>query len=260
MEKKLAKIIQTTVNVTDELILKLIGLIDLTTLNNVDTEATVLQLVDKANKGICSTHPAAVCVFSNFGELVRLNLNSTIKCAVVGGCFPTGQSLAEAKVKEVEIIAKTAANEIDVVLNRGDLFSERYAVILEELQGMKKATNGKLLKVILETGDLNAAQIEKGCTLALEANADFIKTSTGKTTGATPQAAYIICQCIKKHYEKTGVQVGFKPSGGIRTLDDAILYYLIVGNVLGEEWLTPTLFRIGASSLYDNLIENLTRP
>lgn len=252
----LQEILDKDLIISKDLLKKLISLIDLTTLNNTDTNPAVLQLVEKANQGFENVHPAAVCTFSNFGALVKENLNSPIQTAVVGGCFPTGQTLSEAKIEEVKHIANTGIDEIDIVLNRGDFFDGKDQQILDEISGIKKAMGDLHLKVILETGDLQSDEnIKKASELAIKAGGDFIKTSTGKTnTGATPEAVYTMCLVIKEHFNTTGKKIGIKPSGGIRTPEDAVIYYKIVNEVLGYAWLTPALFRIGASSLYDNLI------
>lgn len=254
--KTLQEILADKPVVNRQRILDLISFIDLTTLDNCDTTGSVSDLIQKANRGFNGIHPAAVCTFSTFGNQLRNTLNKNIKAAVVGGCFPSGQTLSSVKIEEVRLIALEPVDEIDVVLNRGDFLAENYDAIRNELAGMKKVAGTKKLKVILETGDLNTSdQIKKAAELALESGADFIKTSTGKTAvGATPEAVYTMCACIKDHYNKTGVMVGIKPSGGIRTLEDALVYYQIIFSVLGEAWLTQALFRIGASSLYDNLI------
>ena len=258
--KTLEEIQKTELIITKDLILRLISFIDLTTLNNDDTEKTVGALINKANKGFNKTYPAAVCTFSNFGAFAKKQINSTINIAVVGGCFPTGQTLSDAKIEECRIIAKSAVDEIDIVLNRGDFFSGNYAQIETEISGIKAAIGTKHLKVILETGDLKTDDnIRLASELAIKSGADFIKTSTGKTSiGATPDAVFTMCNVIKTHFNTTGKYIGIKPSGGIRTLDDAIIYYKIVQHVLGDKWLHNSLFRIGASSLYGNLMDSYT--
>lgn len=254
--KTLQEILADKPVINRQRILDLISFIDLTTLDNCDTPHSVSTLIQKANQGFNGIHPAAVCTFSTFSNQLRNTLNKNIKAAVVGGCFPSGQTLSSAKIEEVRLIALEPIDEIDVVLNRGDFFAGNYDAIRKELAGMKKAAGTKKLKIILETGDLNTPdQIKEAAELAIDSGADFIKTSTGKTAvGATPEAVYIMCACIKRHHEKTGIMVGIKPSGGIKTPDDALVYYQIVLSVLGEAWLSPTRFRIGASSLYENLM------
>lgn len=255
----LDQILQQEIHIDKALIKMLISFIDLTTLNNTDTESTVKQLIAIANAGHEGVHPAALCTFSGFGAFAKANLKPTINTAVVGGCFPTGQTLSKAKVEECRLIAETGVDEIDIVLNRGDFFAGNYTVVLNEISAIKKAIGTVHLKVILETGDFdNTDDIKKAAELAIEAGADFIKTSTGKTSqGASEDAVYTMCLVIKEHYQKTKKKIGIKPSGGIRTLDDALIYYKIVNEILGSDWLSPELFRIGASSLYKNLIDAL---
>lgn len=236
-------------------LLKLISLIDLTSLDNCDTESSIVKLVEKANNGCLGVYPAAVCTFANFGDLVRKNLNPTIKTAVVGSCFPSSQTLSAAKIAEANLISLTAIDELDIVINRGDFFDEKYDQISHEISQIKQTLKEKTLKVILETGDLKTEKsIKLAAELAITAGADFIKTSTGKTTqGASPEAVRWMCEVIKIHHTTNGIKIGIKPSGGIKTIDHAMVYYNIVREELGEDWLTPALFRIGASSLYDQL-------
>jgi deoxyribose-phosphate aldolase len=236
-------------------LLRLITFIDLTSLDNCDTESMIKKLIDKANNGCLGVYPAAVCTFANFGDLVRKNLNISMKTAVVGSCFPSSQTLSAAKIVEADLISQTAIDELDIVINRGDFFDEKYDQIKNEISQIKLALKEKTLKVILETGDLKTEKsIKLAAELAIEAGADFIKTSTGKTTqGASPEAVRWMCEVIKIHHTTTGIKIGIKPSGGIKTIDDALVYYNIIQEELGDEWLTPSLFRIGASSLYDQL-------
>jgi deoxyribose-phosphate aldolase len=249
-------ILKQPIEINPSLILKLLSFIDLTTLNDTDNEQTVLNLVEKANKGFNGVHPAAVCVFSNFGDIAKSKVNKAVNVAVVAGCFPTGQTLSGAKIHELELVNQTNADEVDVVINRGLFLGGRLNEVENELIEIRKRIPNKHLKVILETGELETEEdILVASKIAIEAGADFIKTSTGKTNiGATPEAVFIMCKEIKRYYLETDVKIGIKPSGGIRTLDDAIIYYKIVKGVLGDKWLTPDLFRIGASSLYDHLI------
>lgn len=236
-------------------LLRLITFIDLTSLDNCDTESTIKKLLEKANYGCLGSYPAAVCTFANFGDLVRKNLNPSIKTAVVGSCFPSSQTLSAAKIAEAKLISQTAIDELDIVINRGDFFDEKYDLISHEISQIKSALKEKTLKVILETGDLKTEKsIKLASEIAMNAGADFIKTSTGKTTqGASPEAVRWMCEVIKIHHTATGIKIGIKPSGGIKTIDDAMVYYNIIRDELGEDWLTPSLFRIGASSLYDQL-------
>lgn len=254
--KNLEEIKNFELALSKKLILELIGLIDLTSLNPTDTSATIETLCRKANQGFQQCFPAAVCAFPIFADQIHSNLKDNIKTAVVGGAFPTGVSLTKAKINEVDLIEKTSTNEIDIVINRGFYIENKIEALKKELIAIRKSAKNKTLKIILETGDftdLNA--INQLSDIAISCGADFIKTSTGKSkTGATPEAVYTMCLAIKKHYTATNKKIGIKPSGGIRTPLDALLYYRIVEEVLGKDWLTPNLFRIGASSLYDELI------
>jgi deoxyribose-phosphate aldolase len=241
---------------------ELFGYIDLTTLNATDNVQSVTQLVDYAlaceKNGL---RVAALCVFPNFGELVLSELKgSAIHTAVVAGSFPHGQSFLSIKIEEVRLAAKLGVHDIDVVLNRGHFFEGNHDAVIEEIRALKLAAGKAKLKVILETGELVQPQhIRKAAQLALTAGADFIKTSTGKCEiGATEEAAQIMCEEIKHHFERTGMRVGFKSSGGIRNFEQAATYRDIVFTVLGEEWLTPELFRIGASSLAKELEQLIT--
>lgn len=258
--KTIDEIIATPLELTNERILELIQLIDLTSLDPIDSKTTLQPLIDRANKGFLETHVAAVCVFSTYGDFVKQQLQPSIKTAVVGGCFPTGQTLSEAKIEECRLIAQTSIDEIDIVINRGDYFDYNSNKIKDELLDIKTAIGNKKLKVILETGDFFTHQeIREVSILAIQGGADFIKTSTGKTAkGASPQAVYTMCQVIREHFQETGIKIGIKPSGGIRTAEEALLYYQIVQEVLGDEWLKSDYFRIGASSLYNALIDAYT--
>jgi deoxyribose-phosphate aldolase len=233
---------------------ELISFIDLTTLSSQDTNENVSSLLNKVIENKHLAMPATICVFPCFASLV--NTKTDLNIAVVAGYFPTGQATTAIKLLELEHILNGPAEEVDVVINQGNLIEDNLDAIQVELTSSKNLLKNLLLKVIIESGELNPTQIKTICKVVIQSGADFIKTSTGKTTtGATPEAVKIICEEIKAHFDKTGSKIGIKVSGGIRTLDDASLYYGIVKNILGEEWLTPELFRIGASTLYDHLIE-----
>ncbi|MBK9191547.1 MAG: deoxyribose-phosphate aldolase [Crocinitomicaceae bacterium] len=240
-------------------LLKILSLIDLTSLEATDSESSISTLVEKANEGYQNHYPAAVCVYPNFGNFVRSNLKNEMSVAVVAGYFPSGQTLLHAKIAELESVNKTIAEEVDIVINRGLALTERWDDLSNEISAMRKAAPHKKLKVILETGELKSADlIRKVAEISISSGADFIKTSTGKSTvGATKEAAEVMCEVIKTHAEKTGKKIGFKPSGGIRTVEDAKLYFSVVNKILADDWLCPELFRIGASSLYDALISEL---
>ncbi len=247
--------------ITPQFLLELTALIDLTLLGNNDTSDDILNLISKANQGISDVKPAGVCIYSNYCHLVKKEINPTIKTVAVGGCFPTGQTLLSAKIEEIKAILNTGVDEIDIVMNRSSFFNGDYISIGKEISKIKGLMGSLPLKVILETGDLKTQKnIELASTIAIESGADFIKTSTGKTTyGASLEAVYTMCNTIKTHYDLTGNKIGIKPSGGIRTIKNAYTYYKVVENVLGKEWLNKDLFRIGASSLFDNILNELNK-
>ncbi|NOQ75108.1 MAG: deoxyribose-phosphate aldolase [Crocinitomix sp.] len=255
--EQLSEILKQPIVASQDLALELISYIDLTTLSEADTNESVLKLVDKANLGFEESHPAAICTYARFANFVRENLDASMQTVVVGLGFPSGTTSSQEKIEHAVEIAQSGAEELDIVLNHSDFTHLSYSQISKEIQGVKAALGTKHLKVILETGELKSAEnIKKASELACEAGADFIKTSTGKTAiGATPEAVYQMCTVIAAYFEKTGRRVGIKPSGGIRTFEEAVLLHLIVQKTLGNAWLTPSLFRIGASSLYDNLIK-----
>jgi len=254
--ESLKNILNQNIDLSAELILKLISLIDLTSLNNTDSQENISTLINKANNGFKSTFPAAVCVFSNFGSYTKSNIRNDINVAVVSTCFPSGQTIQKAKFFEIECVNEIQIDEVDIVINRGAFLSGNYEYISNEIIEIKKRIPHKHLKVILETGELKTENnIRLASQLAIKSGADFIKTSTGKTTtGSTPEAVYYMSSEILNHYKSTGKKVGIKPAGEIRTLEDAIVIYKIVNSVLGQSWLNSNLLRIGASSLYDNLI------
>lgn len=245
------------------------SLMDLTTLHTSDTEESVRALVDKVN-GLPETFPgypapASICVFPNFAHVVRdSRKNADVHVTVVSSCFPSAQSFLEVKVRECELAVMDGAEEIDIVLALNAFLDGDYDRASHEIVAMKEAIDGAasacgrkvLLKVILETGLLGSIEnIHKASMLAMEAGADFIKTSTGKVdVNATPEAARTMCEAIRDFYGKTGRKVGFKAAGGISTADDAMVYYSIVEEILGKEWLCRDLFRLGVSRLGNSLI------
>jgi len=254
--ESLKNILNQHIDLSAELILKLISLIDLTSLNHTDNQKNISTLVNKANKGFKSIFPAAVCVFPNFGAYAKSNIRADINVAVVSTCFPSSQTLQKVKFFEIECVNEIQIDEVDIVINRGEFLSGNYEYVSNEIIEIKKRIPLKHLKVILETGELKTEHnIRLASELAIKSGADFIKTSTGKmTTGSTPEAVYYMCSEILRHYKSTGEKVGIKPAGGIKTIEDAIVIYKIVNSVLGQDWLNSNLLRIGASSLYDNLI------
>lgn len=253
----------------NDYIFKAISFIDLTTLEGNDTFEKVGLLCDKAiNPSITKDVPtcAAICIYPKFINFVSNKLkNTNIKTATVATSFPSGQVPIELKLQEVKYCIEEGADEVDMVISRGEFLSSNYKLVSDEIAQIrdlcKAGKEGKSvhLKVILETGELKTTEnIYLASVLAINAGADFIKTSTGKISpAATPEAAYVMLTVIKDHFEKTGKRIGFKPAGGIRTTDEALQYMSLVKNILGDEWLTPTLFRIGASSLLNNLLEDL---
>lgn len=242
----------------------LFSLMDLTTLNTTDHTEHVARFTQRVN-AFEAEYPempsvAAICVFPNYAGLVRSNLEvSNINIAAVAGGFPTSQTFTEIKVAECALAVKDGANEIDIVINVGNMLAGEYDEMCEEIEEQKAACGEAHLKVILETGALKTASlIKKASVLSMYAGGDFIKTSTGKMDpAATLEAAYVMCQAIKEYYEKEGVKIGFKPAGGIVSTEDAMGYYCVVKEVLGEEWLNPELFRLGASRLANNLLTDI---
>jgi deoxyribose-phosphate aldolase len=250
-------------NSTKEVYRKLYSCIDLTTLNTTDTRDSVWKFIEQVNAFDGSTpeveNVAAICVYPNFAHVAKEALTADVKIACVSGGFPTSQTFAEVKVAETALAVADGADEIDVVINVGLFLGEEYEEMCEELSEIKEACRHASLKVILETGALNTVQqIHNAAILSLYSGADFLKTSTGKGyPGATLEAAYVMCHAIKSYYGKTGRKVGLKVSGGISTTVDAVKYYTLVKELLGEEWCNPTLFRIGASRLAGNLLSEI---
>lgn len=239
----------------------LLSTIDLTTLNATDSPRSVTAFVERVND-FDEEHPelpsvAAICVYPNFAQVVRSTLDvSNVNVACVSGGFPSSQTFLEVKIAETALAVADGADEIDIVMNLGDFLDGDWESVTDEIAEIKHSCHQARLKVILETGALQtAANVRAASVLALYAGADFLKTSTGKGyPGASLEAAYVMARCIKDYYEATGKKVGFKAAGGISTTSDAVAYYTIVKEVLGEEWLTPELFRIGASRLANNLL------
>lgn len=263
--EKVNKIIQEhfSENNTQEVYKKLYSCIDLTTLNTTDTKEDVWKFTEKVN-AFDGTNPeidnvAAICVYPNFAATVKEALTTDVRIACVSGGFPSSQTFTEVKIAETALAVADGADEIDIVLNLGLFLNEEYEELCEEIGEIKHTCRDARLKVILETGALKTAEnIHRASVLSLYSGADFLKTSTGKVyDGATPEAAYVMCQAIKSYYGKTGNKVGFKVSGGVASVEDAVKYYTIVKETLGEEWLSPTLFRVGASRLADKLLETI---
>lgn len=238
--------------------------IDLTTLRSEDYTDSVARFTQRVNdfenEHGDMPNVAAICVYPNYAGTVRMNLEvSDVNIAAVSGGFPSSQTFTEVKVAETMLAVKDGADEIDIVINVGDMLAGNYEEVCDEIAELKSACGDAHLKVILETGALkSAAMIKKASLLAIYSGADFIKTSTGKQEpAATLEAAYVMCQAIKEYYDKTGTMIGFKPAGGISTTADAVKYYCVVAAVLGEEWLNNRYFRIGASRLANNLLSDI---
>ncbi len=251
-------------NNTKEVYSFLLNTIDLTTLKGTDSPMSVARFTENVNS-FEEEYPelpnvAAVCVYPNFASVVRMVLEaSNVRVACVSGAFPSSQSFEEVKIAETSLAVANGADEIDIVLNLGYFFDNDYESVCDEITEQKEACRNTLLKVILETGALKtAANIKKASVLALYSGADFLKTSTGKEfPGASLEAAYIMAKCIKEYYDKTGTRVGFKAAGGIATTEDAVKYYTVIKEVLGEEWLSNEYFRLGASRLANNLLSDI---
>lgn len=250
--------------VTAEVLKKLHGLIDLTSLTSLDNKESIWKLVEKVNdyEGTRPDVPnvAAICTYPVFVETVKQALRAQeVSIAAVAGGFPSAQTFIEVKIAETGLAVLNGADEIDTVLNLGYFFEENYEELAEEIVEIKEACRDAKLKVILETGALVKAElIQKAAILAMYSGADFVKTSTGKGfPGASPEAVYTLCQTIKTYHEVSGRKVGIKVSGGVKTAEEAVGYYSIVQEILGEEWLTKDLFRIGASGLLNDIEHRL---
>ncbi|MPM89913.1 Deoxyribose-phosphate aldolase [bioreactor metagenome] len=250
-------------NNTQAVYRKIYSCIDLTTLNTTDSREDVWKFTEKVNV-FEDIHPdlqnvASICIYPNFARTVKEALTVDIKIACVSGGFPSSQTFTEVKIAETALAVADGADEIDTVINLGLFLDKEYEEMCEEITEIKHACHEATLKVILETGALKSAEnIHKASILSLYSGADFLKTSTGKVyPGASPEAAYVMCSAIKSYYEKTGTKAGFKVSGGVSSVEDAVKYYTLVKEILGEEWCSPTLFRIGASRLADNLLNEI---
>ena len=242
----------------------LFNCIDLTTLKETDNDEYVMKFTEKVNQ-FDEKYPelknvAAICVYPCFAEIVKDTLEvEDVKVACVSGGFPSSQTYTEVKIVETALAIKDGADEIDIVLSVGKYLAGDYEDLCDEIDEIKETCRDHTLKVILETGALkHATDIKKAALLSMYAGGDFIKTSTGKIAiSATYEAAYVMCQAIKEYYEQTGIKKGFKAAGGINTVQDAICYYTIVKEVLGEEWLNKEFFRLGTSKLANLLLSEI---
>ncbi len=248
----------------NQMLRKILGLVDLTSLEGSDTDEKIISMCDYA-RTLPEKHPgagtvAAVCFYSPFISIAKKALEGTgIEIATVAAGFPSGQLPVELKVKEVEWCAKQGADEIDIVISRKFALAGQNDKLLHEISAMKAVCGEARMKVILETGELDTVEIIRpACEAAINGGADFLKTSTGKIQpAATPEAFLIMLDTIKEYYAKTGKMIGIKPAGGIADPETAIHYFLMVKEILGEQWLNKTWFRIGASRLVGKIVERL---
>ena len=269
MSRALELIAANLENIASEQVYKdCFSMMDLTTLKTDDTPASVTKLVDKVNAFNESYPewplPASLCVYPNFAAVVNNARKCDVNITVVSACFPSSQSFLEVKLKECELAVEQGADEVDIVLALNAFLAGDYEAAAEEIRQVRKCIDAVAqkqnrhvhLKVILETGLLRTPEaIANASFLAMEAGADFIKTSTGKVdVNATPASAYVMCECIAKYHAATGKKIGFKPAGGISSAADALCYYSIVSSILGKEWLNKDLFRFGVSRVANNIL------
>lgn len=251
-------------NDTPEVKKFLMGSVELTSLKTTDSEESILAFTECVNQFDEAypdlPHVATICVYPCFAKTVAESLEvDGVEIACVSGSFPSSQALIEVKVAETALAIKDGATEIDIVMPVGKFLSGDYEGVADDISELKSTCGDKKMKVILETGCLKtASNIKKASILAMYAGADYIKTSTGKLEpAATPEAAYVMCQAIKEYYNETGIQIGFKPAGGLNTVTDALIYYTIVKEVLGEKWLTNQWLRLGTSRLANMLLSEV---
>jgi deoxyribose-phosphate aldolase len=264
---KLAEIKKSVANDDKEMMKKAFSFIDLTSLNTTDNPKVVENMIEKVNL-LHRKYPempqvAAVCVYPNFVKTVKDKLtDKNVRIACVTGGFPSSQTFISVKLVETTIAVEKGADEVDMVLSAGSFIEGDLEKCAQEITLIKSAAGKAHLKVILETGVLPSLNdIRIASVLAMESGADFIKTSTGKLEpSSTPEAVYVMAEAIKDFYKQTGKKVGLKPAGGIATTEIALYYSQIVKNVLGDEWLTPELFRLGASRLANDLLNNIYKP
>ena len=251
-------------NTSIDLLETALSCIDLTTLNSTDTNGSVSAFTEKVNQfpvhyaGIKNV--AAICVYPNMVQTVKETLKvSGVRIAATAGGFPSSMTFLEVKIQEANLAVAAGADEIDIVLPLWAFLEGDFETCSREISSIKKSIGKAHLKVILESGILSPDQIWQASLLSMEAGADFIKTSTGKLPqAASPEAAMVMCMAIRQFYEQTGRKIGFKAAGGIVTPEDALLYLTIVQEILGTQWVSPELFRIGASRLANNLMEKIT--
>lgn len=251
-------------NNTPEVKKFLFGSIELTTLTTQDSDESVLKLVEKVNDFAHEypnmPHVATIVTYPRFAKLVSESCEvEGVIPTVVSGAFPSSQALMEIKIAETALAIKDGAKNVDIVMHVGEFLAGDYETVCDEIREQKATCGDVPMKVILETGDLGTcANIKKASILAMYAGADYIKTSTGKEKiSATPEAAYVMCQAIREYYEKTGIRIGFKPAGGINSIHDALTYYTIYKEILGEEWMNNYYFRLGTSRLANLVLSDL---
>lgn len=254
---------KSELNRDENVLKKLFSLIDLTSLNTTDNYTNIQEMCQKVNN-FSSHYPnypnvAAICIYPPFVSLLKEKRKATFSIAAVGAGFPSSQTYIDVKLSEASMIAEEGADELDIVISVGSFLNGDYSTVSNEIEMIKESIDGVHLKTILETGALDSAEnIWNASFLAMQAGSDFIKTSTGKTEpAASPEAVYVMCKAIKQFYESTGKKTGIKPAGGIASVNDALIYYTIVKEVLGEDWLNNKLFRIGASRLANNILSEL---
>ena len=243
----------------------LLGSVELTSLHTTDTEEEILAMTEKVNKFDSDypdlPHVAAICVYPVFTELVAQSLEiDGVEITNVCGNFPSSQSRMEVKIAETQLAVADGATNVDIVLPVGKFLSGDYEGVSDDINELKQVCGEEVpMKVILEVCDLGSlSNVKKAALLSMYAGADYIKTSTGKEkSGATPESVYVMCQAIKEYYDKTGIQIGLKPAGGINTVKDALTYYTILKEVCGEKWLTNYWFRLGTSRLTNTLISEI---
>lgn len=264
--EKVRKIIAEKVPENDRVEVKkfLMGSVELTTLKTTDSDESVLAFTERVNQFEDAypelPHVATICVYPCFAKIVSESLEvEGVEVACVSGSFPSSQARIEVKIAETALAVQDGATEIDIVMPVGKFLSGDYESVCDDISELKQACCDAPMKVILETGDLKtASNIKKASILSMYAGADYIKTSTGKEKiSATPEAAYVMCQAIKEYYDETGIQIGFKPAGGLNTVSDALIYYTIVKEVLGEKWLTNKWLRLGTSRLANLLLSEI---
>ena len=251
-------------NDTPEVKKFLMGSVELTSLHTTDSEESILAMTERVNDFDSAypelPHVATICVYPCFANIVAQSLEvDGVEVAVVSGAFPSSQTFMEVKTIETALAIKDGATNVDIVMPVGKFLSGDYEGLCDDINELKQTCGEGPMKVILETGDLKiASNMKKAAILSMYAGADYIKTSTGKEkVSATPEAAYVMCQAIKEYYDETGIQIGFKPAGGINTVMDAIIYYTIVKEVLGKKWLTNYYFRLGTSRLANLLLSEI---